>query len=124
MTANVDQRLSWPRPMGVGSKGTIASATSYGGGKAFNDLFGAILKADERTNKAEQILPWQMAYSEETLANIFALLKEFNSQMLDTYRSSLTTKETKNSIKNICDRIKKIKKHIKLIAEDIGKMKA
>ena len=123
MLANVDQRLSWPRPMGVGTKGTIASATAYGGGKAFNDLFGAILKSDERSNKTDQILPWQLTYSEDTLANMVVLLKDLKSQMRDAYTSKLVSAKYKKHIKKIRRKIDKVKRMVFDIAEDIGKMK-
>ena len=120
------QNYSWMSPAGVSSKGNnLATRTNARQSATFNldNIFGALIKAEEIGNKTDQILPFPLDKTGESLADAAAAIIRSKEQLLQAYRSGIITKSEKDSIKRMVKKCKRIKAAIKSIYEELGKMK-
>lgn len=120
------QNYSWMSPAGVSSRGNnLATRTNARQSATFNldNVFGALLKAEEIGNKTDQILPFPLDKTGESLAAAAAAIIQSKEQLLQAYRSGIITKSEKASIKRMILKCKKIKQAIQKVYVELGKMK-
>jgi hypothetical protein len=123
MNVTVNQNYSWGKPAGAeyhtGPRRPNSTPLTFN----LDNIFGAILQAEERANKTDQILPFPLDTTNENLANITIMVKQLKTDLIHARSTALLTKAKKESIREIIRKTKKIEEILNDIKDDFGKMK-
>lgn len=123
MNVTVNQNYSWGKPVGAEYHTGPRRPNSNPAAFTLDNIFGAILKDEERNNKTDQILPYPLELTNENLANIFIMVNQLKLDLIRARASGVITKAKKDGIREMILKTKKIEKILNQIKDDMGKMK-
>ena len=123
MNVTVNQNYSWGKPAGAeyhtGPRRPNTSPLTFN----LDNIFGAVLKAEEKVSKTDQILPFPLETSNENLADIYVMVRRLKTDLIHARRTGLLSKSKKDSLADLIKKTKKIITILDEIKTELGKMK-
>lgn len=123
MNVTVNQNYSWGKPAGAeyhtGPRRPNETPLTF----SLDNIFGAVLKAEEKASKVDQILPFPLELTNENIANVFAMVLQLKRDLNRAKHHGIISKAKRDKLGELVDKTKKIESILNEIKTELGKMK-